>query len=205
MRTHRYLLLDKHELDTFSCIRLYPICVRFSSCAIKLIRKSTFVYISNIRNKMVWPEAERKILLKRNERMNGWSNAIDSAVTSHYCISARENASLNPAFCCFVQARRALTLLRLYPHGRIAWHEVRMKFFPLKCYLYARRRRIPVGWPITKESTANNWISLVEQRRIPEGEVHGRIQKFDCRMKEQRRRRTILQILPQRIIQLHIS
>lgn len=120
--------------------------------------------------------------------------------TSRIIISLLERI-INPVFCCFVQLCRAL--LRLQPHERIERHEVRMKFFPLKCYLYARRRRIPVGWPITKESMANNWISLVEQHRIPEGEVHGRIQKFDCRMKEQRRRRTILQILPQCIIRLH--
>lgn len=74
----------------------------------------------------------------------------------------------------------------------------RNEIFPFKMLPARRRRRwIPVytaARPITKESTTNNWISPAEQRRIPEGEVHGRIQKFDCRMKEQRRegRRTIL-------------
>lgn len=105
-----------------------------------------------------------KFLFKRNELTNVWLNDICYVSRISYLC---ENASLIRSFAVSCKLRRAL--LRLQPHERIERHEVRMKFFPLKCYLCARRRRIPVGWPITKESMANNWISLVEQHRIPEG------------------------------------
>lgn len=63
-----------------------------------------------------------------------------------------------------------------------------------------RRRQIPVLSRLQRNQQRTIGF-LCEQRRIPEGEVHGRIQKFDCRMEEQRR--TVLRLLPRRIVWQH--